>query len=122
MSSEGATQLGVNHPFEAQQQADHDKKWGYVTWRLCRHRSEWRDRAEGSQGLAPLHAVWCWRKAYGEVAARASVSLERWGRVRGARASFASIAANSFSMARADGAPSISLRRMVSASSSRTSS
>ena len=38
------------------------------------------------------------------------------------RASSASIAANSFSMARADGAPSVSLRWMVSASSSRTRS
>ena len=42
--------------------------------------------------------------------------------MRGARASSASIAANSFSMARADGAPRLSFRRIVSASSSRTSS
>ena len=33
MSSEAATQLGVSHPFEEQQQADHDKKRAYVTWR-----------------------------------------------------------------------------------------
>ena len=43
-------------------------------------------------------------------------------RVRGGRASSASIAANSFSMTRVDGAPSVSFRRIVSASSSRTSS
>ena len=39
-----------------------------------------------------------------------------------ARAGSASIAANSFSMARAEGAPSVSLRLMVAASSSRTTS
>ena len=38
----------------------------------------------------------------------------------GLRAGSASILANSFSIARADGAPSVSLRRMVSPSSSRT--
>jgi hypothetical protein len=59
------------------------------------------------------------RKAYGEAVARADVPLERRSR---ARASSASIAANSFSMARADGAPRLSLRRIVSATSFRTSS
>jgi N-acetylneuraminic acid mutarotase len=44
------------------------------------------------------------------------------GRGRGARASSALIAANSFSMARADGAPSVSFRRVVSASSWQTNS
>ena len=43
-------------------------------------------------------------------------------RRRGERASSASIAANNFSMARADGAPSVSLRWIVSVSSSRTRS
>ena len=42
--------------------------------------------------------------------------------VRVALASSASIAVNSFSMARAEGAPSISFTRIVSASSFRTSS
>jgi len=42
-------------------------------------------------------------------------------RRRGARASSALIAANSFSMARAEGAPSVSFRRVGSASSWRTS-
>ena len=51
---------------------------------------------------------------------RVPKSNERWR--RGARASSASIAANSFSMARADGAPSVSLRWIVSANSSRTRS
>src|SRR5262249_13818034 len=45
----------------------------------------------------------------------------RRGRRRLASASQASIAANSFSIARADGAPSASLRRIVSASSGRSS-
>src|SRR5262249_65913 len=48
--------------------------------------------------------------------------LMRRRRRRGARCSSASIAANSFSMARADGAPSVSLRWIVSARSSRTRS
>jgi hypothetical protein len=51
---------------------------------------------------------------------RPARSNERWR--RGERASSASIAANSFSIARAEGAPSVSLRWIVSASSSRTRS
>src|SRR5262249_3907106 len=48
--------------------------------------------------------------------------LMRRRRRRGARCSSASIAANSLSMARAHGAPSVSLRWLVSARSSRTRS
>src|SRR6516164_8276753 len=51
---------------------------------------------------------------------RPAKSNERWR--RGERASSASIAANSLSIARAEGAPSVSLRWIVSASSSRTRS
>ena len=44
------------------------------------------------------------------------------GRRRGARASYALIAANNFSMARADGTPRAAFSRVVSASSRRTNS
>jgi hypothetical protein len=73
------------------------------------------------KGLAGRHLVRLgFSRALSRVDLRNRVRLIGRGRRRGARASSALIAANSFSMARADGAPSVSFARVVSTSSWRT--
>ena len=75
------------------------------------------------KGLGARHLVKLgFSRALSRADVRNRVRLMGRRRRRGARASSALIAANSFSMARADGAPSVSFRRVVSASSWRTSS
>src|SRR2546423_13100126 len=70
------------------------------------------------KGLAGRHLVRLgFSRALSRVDLRNRVRLIGRGRRRGASAFSALIAANSFSMARADGAPSVSFSRVVSTSS-----
>jgi ABC-type uncharacterized transport system substrate-binding protein len=83
----------------------------------------WRRTAVYIESLAARHSVRLgFSRALLRGDARNRVPPIGRRRGRGARASSALIAANSFSMARADGAPSVSFRRVASASSRRTNS
>ncbi len=76
-----------------------------------------KSRDASVKGLAARHLVKLgFSRALSRADVRNRVRLMGRRRRRGARASSALIAANSFSMARADGAPSVSFRRVVSAS------